>query len=92
MKIECPQCHSLFRVVTEDKKLIEDEKAEGFAESAGEKVEDALEGLIPMSRRVPGSLGEDVDVEDLTYEYRFKCKRCGHEWTELEEKERRAQS
>lgn len=88
-KVRCPNCHSFFRVVIEEKdKPIEDEKVEDFKETEARRVEDALESLIPMSQRVPGSLGHDVSADLLTYEYKFKCKKCGKEWTELKEKER----
>lgn len=88
MKLECPQCHSLFRVVTESKKLIEDEKVEDYRESKPREVEDALEGLNPIRRRgVPFSkYAKEVETDDLTYELTFKCTKCGHEWTQLEEK------
>ena len=79
----------LFRVTTESKDLIDDEKAEDLKDNIAEKAELALEwlnpvGVVPMS----GSTGKEVKVDDLTYEYRFKCKHCGYEWTELKEKER----
>ena len=88
MKIECPQCHSFFRVVTESKKLVEDEKVEEYQESKAREVEDALEALNPIRRKgVPFSkYAKDVETDDLTYELTFRCKKCGHEWTELEEK------
>ena len=89
MKIECPNCHHLFSVVTEEnKKLIEDEKVEDFKDTIKGRIEDDLELLNPISKRVPGSRGRDVAADDLTYEYRFKCTHCGNEWTELKEKER----
>jgi hypothetical protein len=88
-KIECPQCHSFFSVVTEEnKKLIQDEKVEDSKETIPKRMEDALEGLIPYSQRIPGSMGKDVNADYLTYEYKFKCTHCGKEWTELKEKER----
>ena len=88
-KIECPQCHHMFSVVTEEnKKLVENEAAEDFKEDARERVEDALESLVPFNTNVPGSFGRDVNVDYLTYEYKFKCKHCGKEWTEYKEKER----
>jgi hypothetical protein len=92
-KIECPNCHHLFRVVTEENKdLIQDEPGEDVKEDFKEKVEDALDTLVPFSTRVPGSFGRDVDVDYLTYEYKFKCKHCGYEWTELKEKEKAEKS
>jgi rubredoxin len=89
LKIECPQCHRLFRVVTESKELIQDEKVEDFREDRAEDVKDILEFLNPISVvPVRGAFGRDVAADDLTYEYRFKCKHCGYEWTELKEKEK----
>ena len=88
MKVECPQCHSHFRVVVESKKLIEDEKVEDYEEPKAREVEDALEAINPFRRKgVPFSkYAKDVEADDLTYELTFKCKKCNHEWTELEEK------
>jgi hypothetical protein len=93
-KIECPNCHHAFSVVTEEnKKLIDDEKAQDLKTTPGEKTEEFLEYLNPVDQ-VPmsGSKGKEVNVDDLTYEYRFKCKHCGYEWTELKEKERVSKS
>lgn len=91
-KIECPNCHHLFSVVTEESaQLIDDEKAEDIKESVPEKIEEGLDNLVPFSRRVPGSFGRETEVDDLTYEYKFKCKNCGHEWTELREKDAQAE-
>lgn len=88
MKIECPNCHSLFRVKTESKQLIQDEQVEDFKEDKAEDAKDILEFLNPVGIvPVRGAFGRDVAAEDLTYEYKFKCKHCGYEWTELKEKE-----
>ena len=87
-KVECPSCHHLFSVVTEEnKKLIDDEKATDIKESVRERLGDILD-IIPYNLRVPGSKGEEKNVDDLTYEYKFKCKNCGYEWTQLKEEER----
>ena len=43
MKVECPQCHHLFSVITEEnKKLIEDEKAEDIKDNLRERIEEDL--------------------------------------------------
>lgn len=90
MKVECPNCHRLFRIVLENKELIDDEKAQDIKTTAAERAEEVLEFLNPVSVvPMPGSKGKEVNVDDLTYEYRFKCKHCGYEWTEIKEKERR---
>lgn len=89
LKVECPNCHSLFRVATESKTVIEDEKAQDIVDDRREKVEEFLEFLNPVSTvPMPGSKGQEMNVDDLTYEYRFRCKHCGYEWTEIKEKEK----
>lgn len=95
MKVECPHCHSLFRVVTESKELVEDNPEEDFREGVKGKVEEALDDIIPtgppgigIGGRAPGSFGKDVDDEDQLYEYKFKCKHCGYEWTEYKDVEK----
>ena len=95
-KIECPQCHHLFSVREEGEELIGDEEETGFKEDRKEKLEDALEFLNPLDRfkapgnqYVPGEFGKDTPEEGLTYEYKFKCKHCGDEFSVLKEKERK---
>jgi hypothetical protein len=39
--------------------------------------------------RVPGSFGKDEEVDYPSYEYKFRCKHCGYEWTELKEAEKK---
>ena len=87
LKIECPKCHSLFQV-TETKELIQDDKVDVIKVTPGERVKEVLEflnpvGMVPMA----GSEGREVHADDLTYQYSFKCKHCGYEWTEIKEKE-----
>ena len=92
LKIECPKCHSLFRIKTEGKDLIEDEKVEDFKEDKAEQVKDILEFLGPFERVPVRGLLRDVPADDLTYQYRYKCKHCGFDWVELKEKEKVAKS
>lgn len=71
------------------KELVEDEPAEDIKDTGPEKVEEALEFLDPFQIvPVSGSKGRDVNVDDLTYEYHFRCKHCGYAWTEFKEKEK----
>ena len=93
MKIECPKCHSLFRIKTEGKEVIQDEQVEDFREDKEEEVKDFLEFLDPLAIvPVRGAFGRDVNAEDLTYQYEYKCKHCGFEWVELKEREKVAKS
>jgi hypothetical protein len=80
-------------VVTESKELIEDEKVEDIKDTPGERVKEFLEFLNPVGMvSMAGSQGREVHADDLTYQYRFKCKHCGYEWTEIKEKERVSKS
>ena len=43
--------------------------------------------MLGMSRISGLTETTSVHTIDLTYEDRFKCRHCGHEWTELKTKE-----
>ena len=93
-KVVCPNCHHPFSVVLESSKEVFDQPAADIKENSREKIKDVLEQLIPSGpmrtpayERVPGSLGDEVSVDEEIFEYNFKCKHCGYEWTETKEKE-----
>ncbi|MFI5420870.1 MAG: hypothetical protein ACHQ1H_07870 [Nitrososphaerales archaeon] len=77
----CPNCGKRFEVRLVDKKLV---KSESIQEN------------VPINSDYFGSyngsyleVGETepvvVDVEE--FEYKYKCKHCGHEWTEEKDEE-----
>lgn len=88
MKVECPNCHSVFRVVTESKELVEDNPEEDFKGSALEDIRPTGPPGMGMWGSDTGYSGKDVETEDELYEYKFKCKRCGYEWTEYKDVEK----
>ncbi len=88
MKVICPKCHHLLSVVTEDKILVRDEKVTTIISDLNplELAEHSIQsrgGVTPFDTR----MGREVDADDLSYEYDFKCKHCGHEWTEFKTKQ-----
>ena len=83
MSITCPKCHRPFTKELEGEKLLAENEGE-------EKRIDAMVGnrpMLGMSRITGATETTSVHTIDLTYEDRFKCKHCGHEWTELKTKE-----
>lgn len=82
----CPGCGKRFHIKLVSKKLV-DSKRETFEQKRA-----VVMGRMPLQLgpRAGGFLGNStileegvpvtVDVEDFQYSY--KCKHCGHEWTE----------
>ncbi len=64
----CPGCRRRFHVKLESKKLVHVEREQGRE---------------PPGIRASGGYGGGpviIDIEEFLYNY--KCKRCGHEWSE----------
>ena len=72
-EITCPQCHRLFTKELEEKEFVNHE----FSVVQGEPA--ALEGATKANAWQPYF----VRKEFSRYRYHYKCKHCGHEWTEL---------
>ena len=87
----CPSCGKRFhiQILSKEKVAVErEERAPGNAESVVPGVLDQVSGF---SAPVPLVLeeGHPVMVEVDDYRYSYRCKHCGHEWTEehIEEKQ-----
>jgi predicted nucleic acid-binding Zn ribbon protein len=90
----CPNCGKRFEIRLVSKKLVDDRKTEQEVKQAalvpggliggatsGEGRAFGMGGVTYVEENVPLT----IDVEDFNYTYR--CKHCGHAWTELHEKE-----
>jgi len=73
LEIMCPRCHRLFTRELEKKEFVNHD----FAMVQGEP--SALEGAIKANASRPYY----VRKEFSRYRYHYRCKHCGHEWTEL---------
>jgi DNA-directed RNA polymerase subunit M/transcription elongation factor TFIIS len=82
----CPSCGRRFHIRLVSKKLVSDRKETYMEKRAAKSAAIATQlgrqpGIVGTS---PLYLEEDVpvtiDVEDFQYSY--KCRHCGHEWTE----------
>jgi hypothetical protein len=80
LEIICPQCHRLFTKELEDKELV----GRDIVEEPGEPV--SLEGATRPGTWEPYFVRKEIS----RYRYRYKCKHCGHEWTEIKIEERDA--
>jgi len=79
-EIMCPKCHRPFTKELEDKEFIGHEVVEVPEEPA------SLKGATRPGTWEPIFVKKDVS----RYRYHYKCKRCGHEWTETKTEERSA--
>ncbi len=75
LDIMCPQCHRLFTRDIEEKEIVDEEtiyRQEDPPVIAGPS-EDAV---VPIPE-------PQIPEELVTYRYRYKCKHCGNEWTDI---------
>ena len=81
----CPACGRRFHIRLVSKKQVDDEKV---TEETSKPTMNANPGRYSMIPIAPIVVDEDVpitvDVEDFQYSY--KCKHCGHEWSETHTK------
>jgi hypothetical protein len=81
----CPSCARRFEIRVVGKKLID-----------SKSIKETEKRLIPIGGSVPGGIyarqmvtmvQEDVPtiVEVDDFQYNYKCKHCGHEWSEVHE-------
>jgi DNA-directed RNA polymerase subunit RPC12/RpoP len=75
----CPACGRRFEIRLESKKLI---RSESYVEPAEKTPVDPadLTFRVILDEEVPTV----VNVEE--FQYTYKCKHCGHEWSEVHEK------
>jgi transcription elongation factor Elf1 len=78
----CPACGRRFEIRLVSKKLVGTEE---FVEKE-EDLESGSRGL-PIPLLLNEELPCVVDIDDFQYTYR--CKHCGHEWSEVRTKEDR---
>jgi predicted nucleic acid-binding Zn-ribbon protein len=90
----CPSCGKRFHIKIAGKKMV-DEKLEetevkraygGIGSGAGYPGMYSSVRPIIVEENVPIT----IDVED--FEYTYKCKHCGHVWTEMHEEEHNVDS
>lgn len=82
----CPSCGRRFHIKLVSKKSIEEETIEE-RETASEALRDSsLNPIIPPITLLGEGPPVVVNVED--FQYMYKCKHCGHEWSEKHEETR----
>lgn len=75
----CPSCGRRFEIRLVGKKEVDSDK---FEENVG-RVDAVGYGLKALPTVVQQNVPTIVDVED--FQYTYKCKHCGHEWSEVRE-------
>jgi predicted RNA-binding Zn-ribbon protein involved in translation (DUF1610 family) len=85
----CPACGKHFEVRLVSKKLTSEKEVQETTKEvtprpAGMFGLYSTPGYVTVEENIPIT----VDVKEFQYTYR--CKHCGHQWTEIKDKERRA--
>jgi DNA-directed RNA polymerase subunit RPC12/RpoP len=81
----CPSCGRRFEIRLVGKKLVESKSIE---EKGGKRLVPVGGGMVfggsmPIVTVVQEGAPSIVEVDD--FQYRYKCKHCGHEWSEVHE-------
>ncbi len=87
----CPSCGRRFEIRLESKKLLKDQTVTTRLNASEAAVKDSLiAGPAPPAAPIPTLMGagEPIIVDIETFQYTYKCKHCGHEWSEVREEER----
>ena len=79
----CPACGKRFHIRLVGKKLVGDREERSVVTE--EMAPMAEYGLMSSPLLVEENVPITVDVED--FQYTYKCKHCGHVWTEMHEEE-----
>jgi rubredoxin len=81
LDVVCPKCHRIFSREVEEKKIVDEEVIE-----APESPPFVMGGPLMNAPEIAPKPTVPKDV--ATYEYRYRCKHCGYEWSDLKEEER----
>jgi hypothetical protein len=85
----CPACGRRFEIRLQNKKLVNEQSVTTTLTKSEENVRDAFivgpSGGAAPPLLVGAEVPMYVDIE--TFRYTYKCKHCGHEWSEVREEE-----
>ena len=90
----CPSCGRRFEIRLESKKLVKEERVTTMLNQSESSVRSSFisgpatatgAGSAPPLL-VGGETPITVDVD--SFQYTYKCKHCGHEWSEVRQEER----
>lgn len=82
----CPSCGRRFHIRLVDRKLVGDRRR---VEEIKKVVGTPMAGMYGQSLIV-GEADVPITVDVKDFQYSYKCKQCGHAWTEIREKESKA--
>jgi C4-type Zn-finger protein len=81
----CPSCGRRFEIRLENKKLLKEERVTTMLTQEEAAARADLLMSTPPPLIVGGEVPVVVDVDSFQYTYR--CKHCGHEWSEVRKEE-----
>jgi DNA-directed RNA polymerase subunit RPC12/RpoP len=79
----CPSCGRRFEIKIVGKKLVDSKAIEEKGGNRPVVVGGLGFGRAPIVTMVQEGMPSIVEVDD--FQYRYKCKHCGHEWSEVHE-------
>ena len=83
----CPSCGKRFHVKLVSKKLVDDRRETRVHKEVTSSARVLLGGRFQPISPVILEVDVPVTVEVEDFEYSYKCKHCGHVWTEMRRQE-----
>jgi ribosomal protein L37AE/L43A len=84
----CPSCGKRFEIRLVDKKLVGDREVQDKTVTKSFKSSGGISGFYGP-RYATLEEGTPVTVYVEEFQYTYKCKHCGHQWTEVKEEKSR---
>jgi hypothetical protein len=84
----CPSCDRRFEIRLVSKKSVSSESFGGQDDRLQAAPPDGAERSASLQAVLEAGKPFTVDVEE--FQYRYKCKHCGHEWAEIRGTDSRA--
>ena len=79
----CPACGRRFEIRVAKKEEVSESHWSGRIDSDTDEVEESTLSLTPLVLSQEES--KPAIVEEKDFNYTYKCKHCGHQWTEIHE-------
>ncbi len=78
----CPACGRRFHIKLVSKKLVDLRRESVEVKRAVPLIGPRSPGYFASSMPIIVQQGEPVTIDVEEFQYSFKCKHCGHEWSE----------
>lgn len=84
----CPSCGHRFTIRIVSKEKVGEREVTEYEPKGQMDVSPGLKFATPAEDTADLTEGIPIYVDVKTFSYKYKCSRCGHQWTEVREKDK----